>query len=94
MNGTILDHPSAAVHLPLVGSLIQSEAPARRAVGEAVTQMCLDLQDHWPIALTAGSQYVTARTVFMSALRLLCEDEAHAQLTAAEIYNLLEQGRR
>lgn len=97
MMATILEHPNASVHLPhepLAMSERRTEAPARRAVGEAITAMCIDLQDHYPLAMTAHTQREVTRTAFLQGLYLLSEDEQYAQLTVVQLIDLIDRGRR
>lgn len=93
----IVNQSSASVYLPhepLSGSERRTEAPARRAVGEAVTAICMDLQDHYPMAMTAHTQREVTRTAVLQGLYLLSEDEQHAQLTVVQLIDLIERGRR
>lgn len=97
MNATILEHPSSAVNLPhepLKPAERRTEAPARRAVGEAVTAICMDLQDHYPMAMTAHTQREVTRTAVLQGLYLLSESEEYARLTVVELIDLIDRGRR
>lgn len=64
----------------------------RRAVGGAVTRSRDDLLTHFPLAMTAATQYVLTRQVALNILAGCCEVDS--QLTVRELYELLDADGR
>jgi hypothetical protein len=66
-----------------------SASDVRRAVGNAVTRSRDALATHFPLAMTAGSQYVQTRQVAMNVLAGCCEVDP--RMTVGELYELLDR---
>jgi hypothetical protein len=54
----------------------------------------MELQDHYPLAMTAHTQREVSRMALLQALYLLSEDAQYAQLTVVQLIDLIERGRR
>lgn len=64
----------------------------RRAVGRSVTRSRDALVTHFPLAMSAESQYVLTRQVALNVLAGCCEVDG--QITVRELYELLNgEGR-
>lgn len=66
---------------------VRNVVELRRAVGRSVARSRDDLVAHFPLALSAESQYVQTRQVALNVLAGCCEVDS--QVTVRELFEML-----